>query len=300
MAILLGVAMAQIDPLAVAAVRRGDRLSPRAQSILGAWASFDDPFTVLLTVYATGFAMSASGGPGHTSLGTSGQQLGQFAVDLVRNAVFVAVSWLLWQVLRRLARSSRTPGRKKAADGIGLALLAVLVVVGAAQFLLLGLAVTGLFFRPPVGRVLRVGSDVAFHVASFGLGLLLVNGVSLRLGLLLAVAAVGAHGLVSVPISRGLGTRDRAYLAAGQQNGMTAVVLALLLDRDFKGVVGIVAPAVVGIAVIHAVWNGVLDRYFHPENGADPVVSQQQPAQLQPSAGLPTDIGLTQAAAAHI
>ena len=279
MAIVLGIAVAQIDPLAVAAMQRGGRLSPRARSILNAWASFDDPVTVLLTVYATGFALGLTGGSRQTSLGTSGERLGDFAVDLVQNAALAAVAWLLWQVLRRLRRSARTDGRRKIVDRVGIGLLALLIVVGAWQFLMLGLAVTGLFFRPPLGRALRVGSDVAFHIAAFGLGLLLVNGFTLGWGLLLAAAALGAHALVSVPISVGLTTQDRAYLAAGQQNGMTAVILALVLDRDFPGVVGIVAPAVVTIAIVHAVWNSALDRYYRPrDDDADEDPVPREPA----------------------
>lgn len=50
---------------------------------------------------------------------------------------------------------------------------------------------------------------------------------------------------------RGLSRRDRILLGIGQQNGLTAVLLALTLERDFPMTVGIVAPAVVTVNLLH-------------------------------------------------
>lgn len=50
---------------------------------------------------------------------------------------------------------------------------------------------------------------------------------------------------------RGLSRRDRILLGIGQQNGLTAVLLALTLERDFPKTVGIVAPAVVTVNLLH-------------------------------------------------
>jgi hypothetical protein len=270
LALVLGIAVAQIDPLAVAAMERG-RLSRRARSILSAWASFDDPITVLLTIYATAVALSLSGQDRPSAFGTGGQRLDDFAVGLVWNAVFVGVAWLLWQGVLLLRGPSGPdcpdgprPDRRRAlaAEVAGWLLLGAVIVIGAALLLILGVAIAGLFVRPDVGRALKRVSTGAFHVAAFGLGMLLVEGIDVKTGLLLAVAAVAAHAAVSMFIARGLDRADRAYLAAGQQNGMTAVILALLLDRDFPGVVAVVAPAVVVIAAIHVGLNAALDRHF--------------------------------------
>ncbi|WP_272475850.1 cation:proton antiporter [Baekduia alba] len=62
--LILGVVMAQIDPLSVSALEREGRLSPRAQSILRAWSSFDDPVTVLLAWLVIQVADQRSGGAG--------------------------------------------------------------------------------------------------------------------------------------------------------------------------------------------------------------------------------------------
>jgi NhaP-type Na+/H+ or K+/H+ antiporter len=48
---ILGVVVAQIDPLSTAALQKGKRLSKRAKTILAAWSSFDDPVTVILSLY---------------------------------------------------------------------------------------------------------------------------------------------------------------------------------------------------------------------------------------------------------
>ncbi|WP_462189151.1 cation:proton antiporter domain-containing protein [Frankia sp. CcWB2] len=48
--LLLGVVVAQIDPLSVATLTSGSRMSERGQDLLRSWAAFDDPVTVLLTV----------------------------------------------------------------------------------------------------------------------------------------------------------------------------------------------------------------------------------------------------------
>ncbi|HEY0664362.1 MAG TPA: cation:proton antiporter, partial [Thiobacillaceae bacterium] len=55
--LLLGVVVAQIDPLSVAALMADERMSPRAKTILAAWSSFDDPITVILTVYVAALTL---------------------------------------------------------------------------------------------------------------------------------------------------------------------------------------------------------------------------------------------------
>ena len=57
---------------------------------------------------------------------------------------------------------------------------------------------------------------------------------------------------------------------SSQQNGIAAIVLALVLERDFPGTVGIVAPAVLVITVVHASVNAVVDRYAGLEDAAPP------------------------------
>ncbi|MEU2614254.1 hypothetical protein ABZ570_22135 [Micromonospora sp. NPDC007271] len=260
--LVLGVAVAQIDPLAVAAMSRPDRMSPRARSILSIWASFDDPVTVLVTVYLAAVALDLRG-----DAGTPPGVLGDRPVDLLlgfgANLAFAAVAGLLWWLLRAagLRDAGRAGHRTRATlRWVAVALLIGLVLFAAWQFLMLGLAIAGLFFRPRLGPVVGRATQAAYLVATFLLGLLLVQGVTVVEGLVLGLAAVAAQLLVSLPISRGLPATDRRYLAWGQQNGLTAVILALVLERTFPGTVGVVAPAIIVINSIHALAAVLLDR----------------------------------------
>ncbi|WP_139585847.1 hypothetical protein [Micromonospora orduensis] len=285
--LVLGVAVAQIDPLAVAAMSRPDRTSARARSILSIWASFDDPITVLLTVYVSAFALDLSGGDGGALAGAISDRPLDLLIDLFANVGFAVGAWLLWRLLRAagLREDAHRPRLRTALNWLAVALLIALVLLAAWQFLMLGLAIAGLFFRPRLGPVVGRSTQAAYLVATFLLGLLLVNGVDLVPGVVLGLAAVAAQLVVSVPITRGLPATDRRYLAWGQQNGITAVILALVLERDFPGTVGIVATAIVVVNVIHALATAVLDRRrpggpgdTAPRPDADPTPLGAQPA----------------------
>ncbi|MEH0844889.1 hypothetical protein V6U81_21120 [Micromonospora sp. CPCC 205711] len=260
--LVLGVAVAQIDPLAVAAMSRPDRTSARARSILSIWASFDDPVTVLLTVYVSAFALDLRGDGGGALSGALSDRPLDLLLDLLANLALAAVAWLVWRLLRAAGR--RADGARPALNWLAVALLVGLVLFAAWQFLMLGLAIAGLFFRPRLGPVVGRSTRAAYLIAAFLLGLLLVDGVDVLTGVVLGLAAVAAQLLVSVPITRGLPRADRLYLAWGQQNGVTAVILALVLEQDFPGTVGVVATAIVVINAIHAVATALLDRRRPP------------------------------------
>ncbi|MCX4825241.1 hypothetical protein OG883_36370 [Streptomyces sp. NBC_01142] len=127
--------------------------------------------------------------------------------------------------------------------------------------LMLGVAVIGLFFRP---RVLQrhIGTIVrgACVVAAFTLGLLLVNGIDLLHGVVLGAAAYGAQMVVGSVLTRKLDRTDRIPLALSQQNGVTAIVLALSLEPMFPQAVAIVAPAILTVNCLHFVANSVWNR----------------------------------------
>jgi hypothetical protein len=236
-ALVLAVAVAQIDPLSVASVLGDSRLSPRARTILAAWASFDDPVTVVLSVYAATLAFS-SGGITVSHL-----------ADLGWNALFAVVAYLVWRLVRH-----------GPAWLINLAAVAA-VLVGAWTFLMLGLAITGLFLRLPDGRRLGQAVAVAFPLAAFLMGMLLVNGVAPAEGVLLGVVAFCAQALAAAALTWGLPVIDRVRLALAQQNGITAVILALVFERSLDGFVAVVAPAVVTVNLLHALANRAADTW---------------------------------------
>ncbi|MFD0536919.1 hypothetical protein ACFQY7_27525 [Actinomadura luteofluorescens] len=283
--LVLGIAVAQIDPLSVAAMRANSRMTPRAKALLFAWASFDDPVTVLLSLYFSILAFRLSGRAGSPQAGPSGDGLGAYLSDLGLNLTLVAAVYLVLGTVRNLrtpagyapapgvtlTRAAAMPAERGAqaggrfADLLSLVVLVGVLLVAAQWMLMLAVALIGLFFRiGTYAKVIDRAVAIAFLVASFALGLLLVNGVDLLPALVLGFAAFGAQALISllvVPVLKhGLSRRDRVHLALGQQNGITAIILALALEPDFRGTVGVVAPAILVVNVLHYASNGVLNR----------------------------------------
>ncbi|MEU0520616.1 hypothetical protein [Streptosporangium sp. NPDC006007] len=252
--LVLGVAVAQIDPLSVAAMLGHSQMTGRAKALLLAWASFDDPITALLTIYLSVFALR--GMTADHAVVRLRPDLGPYLLNLGINILFVVAAWLLWRLLKALGLSRRTFG------AVSVATLVLLVVFAVWQFLMLGVALVGLFYRPPLGRVLDRLINGAFYLAAFALGLLLVGEVRLVQGLTLGVAAflsqVIVGGVLIAP--RRMGVTDRVYLALGQQNGITAILLALSLQPVLPEAIPIVAPAILVINVLHIVSNAVWDR----------------------------------------
>ena len=241
-AFLLGLTVAQIDPLAVANLLQEEttKLSTRAKTILGAWSSFDDPMTVLLSVYALYFFLPQSG---------SGSLLSSvipFFTGLAQNLLFVLAVYLVHKYLN--LNSTAT-----------IALLVICFVTAIYFKWMLGIAVIGLFLRPDIKQLPLIIST-AFYVAVLLLGFLLVNGVFWVEGLVLGVGAILAQIIVGLLLTRNLPYNERLYLAFAQQNGITAMILALFFEKDLSGTVGIVAPAIIFINLGYYLFNRVIFR----------------------------------------
>ncbi|MFE6092393.1 hypothetical protein ACFQ7M_10435 [Streptomyces massasporeus] len=257
--LVLGIVVAQIDPLSVAALSKDGHMSQRARSLLTAWASFDDPMTVLLTLYATGYAYTAAGHTGTPSVMGGGAR--GYALGLALNALLLAGALLAWWAGGRLWPAHRAAGEqperpRRPATPLAIVLVVAMLLLAAANMLMLAVAVAGLFLRTRAfTRPLARAVTSAFLLATVLLGLFVAQGVSLGPGLLLGASAFVAQAVVAVLLMplfvRGLSGRDRILLGIGQQNGLTAVLLALTLERDFPRTVGIVAPAVVTVNLLH-------------------------------------------------
>lgn len=243
---VLGLAVAQIDPLAVAAMSAGSRISARARALLSAWAAFDDPITVLLTLYAATWLLGTDAAGGTDS----------FAAGLGRNAILAVAGFGMWALLQRIRRRA---GDRIVLDVAELLGLAALLAAAVAFSLALGVALLGLFYRPRVARWLPPLTQGAFLSACFLLGFALSGGIDLLAGLLLGVCAYGAQVLAGLLIPARIDRHDRAYLALGQQNGITAIILALLLEASFPGTIAVVAPAILVVAVLYTAANAALD-----------------------------------------
>lgn len=249
--LVLGIAVAQIDPLSVAAVRMKSRMSESAKSLLAAWASFDDPITVLLTVYVTAYALDASP-----------ILLSSFGASLLWNVALAAVVFVAWRLWPRgeLPKTARVAVWIVAIFGLG---TVAFLAVGFSLFL--ALAVIGLFLRPKGDVVDRAAAYAVLPLATFAVGLVLIGGVAIVPGLVLGAAAYAAQVVIALVLTLPkMWHGDRVRLALAQQNGMTAIVLALTLEPTFPGTVAIVAPAIVTVNVLHAFCNGVWDHFWPP------------------------------------
>ncbi|AQU69948.1 hypothetical protein [Streptomyces niveus] len=290
-AIVLGIAVAQIDPLSVAAMGARHRMSRRAKTLLSAWASFDDPMTVLLSFYFAVLALRAGGGSGSGTVSMAPDQGAgaDFLLTTLANVVLFGIALLVWHLVRRLTVGRRTehkpehqpedrpedrPGAEGAgtgsaaarrADVLAAVLVVVLVLVAAAYMLVLAVALAGLFvrvgrFKPYVNRAV----SGAFLVAACLLGVLLAQGIDPLPGLALGAAAFGAQmvaALLAGPwLVPGISRVDRYYLGLGQQNGITAILLALALEPQFPGTAGVVGPAIIVVNLLHHGANRLLDR----------------------------------------
>jgi NhaP-type Na+/H+ or K+/H+ antiporter len=256
--LILGIVVAQIDPLSVTALSQDGRMSQRARSLLTAWASFDDPMTVLLTLYVAGYSYTAAGHAGTPSVAGGGTR--GYVLGLALNALLLAGALLAWWAGGRLwpARQAgkRSESPRRPATPLAVLLVVAMLMLAAANMLMLAVAVAGLFLRTRAfARPLARAVTSAFLLATAVLGLFVAQGVSLTPGLLLGASAFVAQAVVAVLLMplfvRGLSGRDRILLGIGQQNGLTAVLLALTLERDFPRTVGIVAPAVVTVNLLH-------------------------------------------------
>ena len=253
---VLGVAVAQIDPLSVACLMTNRRMSERARTILAAWASFDDPMTVILVVYAAAVA-TTSFGLGHPSARSPLGGLAVYSLDLGANLALAALTYLCWRALRPCPR-----GRAVA--------LGLLGAVAVWQFLMLAIALAGLFVRAPGrARTMRRLTTGALLVSGALLGVLLVQGVDLGRGVLLGSMAFVAQILAATALTRGMPQTDRVHLALAQQNGITAIILALRLETQFTGATAVTAPAIVVTNLVHATANRLWDRRTRPgpQNG---------------------------------
>lgn len=261
--LILGVTVAQIDPLSVAALLKDNRMSVKAKTILASWASFDDPITVILSLYAPLLVMQFT----DIELGLIGGQtatsgLSSYIVELGLNLGLAVQVFCLYTVIRYYAKQITA----WIALGLSMAiytLLAIAFSISVLYFMMLGIALVGLFLRPPsFEKYIDMAIKWALGLAAILLGFLLVTGINLWAGAALGVAAYCSQIIVGFLLTKSLPRKDRWHIAFAQQNGITAIILALLFEPIHPGTVGIVAPAIIVVNGLHSVVNKVIDTHL--------------------------------------
>ena len=262
--LILGITVAQIDPLSVAHLLKGSRMTKKAKTILASWASFDDPITVILSLYAplivmqfTGLELEAITGNQDTT-----SNITAYLRELGLNLGLAAQAFLLYTVVRYYTKEISA----WLVAGVSLAiyvLLALAFSISVLYFMMLGIALIGLFLRPPkVVKLIDHAIMWAFCAAALLLGMLLVGGVDIWKGIALGVAAYFAQVIVGFLLTRSLPKKDRWHISFAQQNGITAIILALLFEPVHPGTVAIVAPAILVVNGLHWVMNRLVDKHL--------------------------------------
>ncbi|MCW2248192.1 hypothetical protein M2352_003826 [Azospirillum fermentarium] len=241
LALMLGIALAQIDPVSVAAALsgggpRGPVVSPRAQNIIRAWCSFDDPVTILMALAL------------YSHLGAeSGMNTSSFLGELLGNGALVAGGGLAALAARRI----------KGMGWVETPVLAAALVVSAVYGLMLTPAILGLFLRPSIDRSLNMLTLGALYGSAFAVGLFLKGEAAVTMGMGVVVGAIVfcVHIVVAAPLSLGLPAKDRVFLALAQQSGITAILIALLFEQLKPGVVALAVPAILIVNLLHLCTN---------------------------------------------
>lgn len=259
---VLAMAMAQIDPLSVAAIAGDVRMTARTKAVLSMWASFDDPMTALATPLIISIAGSAIGL--NASNDSNGSTIYGIVLLIVGSAALLA---LRYKRGKKLAVILTETHHKAGA--------LTTIAAGAATRLYSVPAAAALLFRPiwlAKGRRADIITTATLCGATFLLGILLAGGVDVRGGILLGLMTFCSQMIVSwlvlwiaaklpgLPTGR-FSRRDAWHLALAQQNGITAIVLALNLEPQIPGAIATISLAIVTVNVVHFIANWLYDRY---------------------------------------
>lgn len=237
---LLGIVVTQIDPLSVAHLvkQKSSAFSQSAKTILRAWSSFDDPMTVILALYiflpiALGSQITISNG----------------ILQIGLNIVFAGILFLVWKFCSKQ-------------NSVQLVLLIITCIVAVWTNMLLAIALAGLFLRPKITYLPQIIHG-AFVIAAIVLGSLLsFDSQSIIYGVVLGLVAYVAQIIATPLVAPKLPRHDKFFLAFAQYNGITAILLALVLSQYFPSIITVVGIAILTINIVYYVVNVSYERYL--------------------------------------
>jgi len=242
---LLACIVAQIDPLSIAKLTEKTTLSPKAQTMLKAWASFDDPMTVLIAFY---FILPF--------LISSQSSFLEYLLNVGYNIAFAAFAFVLNKYLTKLTKNRFT-----------LLLLLAFLAIGITFKLMFGLALVALILRPQITLFDLKFDDIvnkivtsSYYISVVILGILVSSGVYLQLGIILGILAFVSQILVTNGLLFNFSKGDKIKLSFAQYNGITSIILASFLQQYFTQTVGIVAVALVAISVLYFGVNAFISK----------------------------------------
>lgn len=262
--LVLGLQMAQMDPLAMAALADKRRMSATADSLSRAVSSLDDPVTVALTILVVGAQKVFGFELGITITNLGIENAASYGEYLWLNLSFMAGMVFLWELAYRGHRIWKLL--------FTLGLIAGAIVVGANFYWMLGLALMGIYLRPDakiyqqVGKVLDWGVKGVFAVSAVVAGSLLYGAYQhpafaqhMTWGLVLGALAFLSQVIVGplMMIGGGYSRQDRLYFAFSHTNGLTATMLGVS-----TGTIGYIIPGIVVTHILNAICMAVLNRHY--------------------------------------
>jgi len=289
---VLGMAVAQMDPLSVAALNSDPRMSRRTKTVLNMWASFDDPVTAL----ATPVLLSVLAGVGGFQL-AAGANVNDTLLSLLPFALVTlgAGGMVVWRRvggripatsffddIKKELRTNKAEGPKTAI--VHSVLLGATVVRSAPLAALFSLFCRPAWLGGTVGALL---TKTALYGATFLLGMLLSGGVDIAGGIVLGCATYLSQMIVAWLVialsiwitpknsrqkNERFSVQEVWHLALAQQNGITAIVLALVLQPSISIAVSAISLSILIANLANFIGNGVFDKVavprFWPTNQA--------------------------------
>lgn len=249
---LCSTVVAQIDPISTDSFLRQSGICDESKNILRAWASLDDPVTVLFAFYIfLPLTLSRSFNPG----------------DYLLNLLLTLAIWVsLYIIHSKLIKNQPLQSHIE----ITLLTAVVLYTVASGQFLLP--AVVGLFIRPTLlqrnPQISQTITSVIFYTSAIVLGSLAgivpikwLAGLSLALPMFFIAQTIVAYALI-----KDCDWQDKLRIMLGHQNGMTAMLLTISLELtgvgpQNGGLFSITLPAILWIALFYLSSNSLLDSW---------------------------------------
>ncbi|BDA68450.1 hypothetical protein CAL7716_026160 [Calothrix sp. PCC 7716] len=251
-AYLCATVIAQIDPIAASKSLQTTKVSPKSETILRAWSSFDDPVTVLFAFYIF-----------LPALIFQNSNISQYVVKIATDILSCALAYCLYRLYIDNRRVSLLSDSVKTTIEVTCLVAIMIYSLISGSFLLP--AFVGFFLRPFAPEKLEPVISVIFYFSVVVIGLLCTN-ISLNWlsgGILAFSMFFIAQVLVAVLFLKD-SMANKLKVMFGHQNGMTAILLTVAIELsgfDKTGdLLAVTLPAIILIALFYFSTNFLLDR----------------------------------------
>ncbi|OKH52218.1 hypothetical protein NIES2101_15440 [Calothrix sp. HK-06] len=251
-AYLCATVIAQIDPIAASKSLQTTKVSPKSETILRAWSSFDDPVTVLFAFYIF-----------LPLIVFQNSNISEYVVKIATDILSSALAYYLHRLYIDNRRVSLLSDSAKTTIEVTCLVAIMIYSLITGSFLLP--AFVGFFLRPFSPEKLEPVISVIFYFSVVVIGLLCTN-ISLDWlsgGILAFSMFFMAQVLVTVLFIKD-SMADKLKVMFGHQNGMTAILLTVAIELSgfdrTEDLLAVTLPAIILIALFYFSTNFLLDR----------------------------------------